>query len=153
MRPYGTSAQRARLRERGLALLKQGLEPPQVAQRIGVTERTLRRWQQDHPPPKKGLQGPGRPAFLSRTQVRRLEKTLAQGAFAHGYAENYWTLDRIAHVIWELFGVRYQASSVWRLLQRLGWSSQKPQRRPLERDEAAIRHWKRYRWPQIKKMA
>jgi transposase len=83
----------------------------------------------------------------------QLEKALDRGAYAHGYAQDYWTLDRIAHVIWQLFSVRYESSSVWRLLQRLGWSSQKPQRQPLQRDDQAIQHWQRYVWPRIKKVA
>ena len=153
MRPYGTSAQRAALRKRAFDLLDQGLERSEVAPRVGVTERSVRRWQQEArcPRRKKTNQPLGRPPFLSQKQLRQLETALDQGACAHGYAEDYWTLDRIAHLIWELFGVRYKASGVWRLLQRMGWSSQKPQRQPLERDEEAIRHWKRYVWPQIKR--
>ena len=155
MRPYGTSQQRAAVRQRAFALLAEGLESAEVAQRVGVTERSLRRWQQEarQLQRKKANRRPGRPAYLSSKQLRRLEKALDKGAYTHGYAENYWTADRIGHVIWELFGVRYESSGVWRLLQRMGWSSQKPQRQPLERDEAAIRHWKRYVWPRIKKVA
>lgn len=34
------------------------------------------------------------------------------------------------------------------------WGScQKPERRPLQRDEAAIAHWKQYVWPQIRRRA
>jgi transposase len=40
---------------------------------------------------------------------------------------------------------------VWKLLrQGLGWSWQKPERRALQRDEAAIEHWKTHEWPRIK---
>src|SRR5581483_3825397 len=146
MRPYATSEQRATVRGRAFALLAKGLDSAEVAQRVGVTERSVRRRQHDarQPKRKKAKRGPGRPSYLSAKQRRQLEKALDQGAYAHGYAEDYWTADRIVHVIWELFGVRYESSSVWRLLQRLGWSSQKPQRQPLERDDEAIRHWKRY---------
>lgn len=91
----------------------------------------------------------GASPFLSPKQLRQLEKALDEGAYTYGYAEDYWTADRIGHVIWELFGVRYESSGVWRLLQRLGWSSQKPQRQALQRDDAAIRHWKRHVWPRI----
>jgi len=82
-----------------------------------------------------------------------LIRALARGAFHYGYAEDYWTLDRIAHLIWELFCVRYRSHSVWYLLRRLGWSCQKPQRRALHRDDEAIAHWKHYIWPHIKKVA
>ena len=84
--------------------------------------------------------------------MERLKRQLTRGAFAQGYTEDYWTLDRIAHLIWQLFGVHYHPSAVWHVLKRMGWSSQKPQRRPLQRDELAVARWKRYRWPQIKKM-
>jgi hypothetical protein len=33
----------------------------------------------------------------------------------------------------------------------LGWSCQKPERRALQRNEAAIARWKQSRWPHIKK--
>jgi transposase len=82
-----------------------------------------------------------------------LERALGRGAYVYGYAEDYWALDRIAHLIWDLFRVRYRPSGVWYLLQRLGWSCQKPQRRTLQRDDEAIAHWKHYVWPHIKKVA
>lgn len=157
MRPFGTSQQLARRRRRALGLLQDGQLPPQVAQQVGATVQSVRRWWRDakRPKPKRQLQrrAPGRPCRLSTAQQRCLLQALTRGAYAHGYAEDYWTLDRIAHLIWELFRVRYRASSVWYLLQRLGWSCQKPQRRSLARDDEAIAHWKRYVWPQIKKVA
>ncbi len=155
MRPFGTSEQLARRRQRALALLRQGLSAKQVAQRVGVTARSIRRWQQEskRPQPKHRGPGPGRPRRLTAAQLQRLERALGRGAFAYGYAEDYWTLDRIAHVIWELFQVRYRPSGVWYLLQRMGWSSQKPQRRTLQRDDDEIAHWEHYVWPQIKKVA
>jgi transposase len=48
------------------------------------------------------------------------------------------------------FGVRLHRAHVGRLLTTLGWSGQKPERRALERDEAAIARWKRYRWTATK---
>jgi transposase len=85
--------------------------------------------------------------------MARLEKVLLDGAFAQGYAEDYWTLDRIAHVIWELFGVRYRPNSVWHVMQRMEWSCQKPQRVSFQYDEDEIARWKHYVWPRIKKVA
>jgi transposase len=85
--------------------------------------------------------------------VKRLEKALDQGAYAFGYAEAHWTLDRIGQVIWQLFGVRYQPSGVWHVLVRMGLSCQRPQRRDLRRDEVAIARWKNEVLPEIKKVA
>lgn len=154
MRPYGTSEQLDRRRQRALSLLRRGLGPTDVAKRVGATPQSVCRWRRESKRPKRKRRGrpPGRPARLSAGELRRLVVALKRGAYAAGYAEDYWTLDRIAHVIWEMFQVRYRSSSVWYLMQRLGWSSQKPQRRGLARDENAVAHWKRYAWPRIKKL-
>jgi transposase len=154
MRPIGTSQQLALRRQRALDLLGQGQSPQQAAEQVGATDRSVRRWQfEAKHPPRPARRKPGRPRRLTAAQLRRLERALQRGAFAFGYAEDYWTLDRIAHVIWELFQVRYRPSGVWYLLRAMGWSCQKPQRRPMQRDEDAIARWKRYQWPQIKKVS
>ncbi len=49
------------------------------------------------------------------------------------------------------FAVTYDPSGVWHLLQRLGWSCQKPERRARERDEQAIATWYKKDLPRIKK--
>ena len=134
MRRKGTDAQLAVIRQRGLALLEQGKKTREVAELLNVTMRAVQRWKYEvKHPRKKAARPPGRPRKLSAKQVKRLEKALDRGAYAFGYAENYWTLDRIAHVIWELFEVRYTPSAVWHVMQRMGWSSQRPQRVPLQR--------------------
>lgn len=156
MRPFGTSEQVARRRERALDLLREGLSPSEVARRVGATRQSVNRWRRESHQSKssktKSRKRLGRPRLLSEAKEQQLARALKSGAYANGYAEDYWTLDRIAHVIWELFAIRYSTSSVWYLMQRMGWSSQKPQRRSLARDEEEIAHWKRYVWPQIKKV-
>lgn len=155
MRPYGTSEQLARRRQRALGLLRRGLGPAEIAKRVGATPQSVCRWRREskYPKRKRPVRPPGRPSRLSAFQLRRLVGALKRGAYAWGYAEDYWTLDRIAHLIWQMFHVRYRSSSVWYLMQRLGWSSQKPQRRGLARDENAVAHWKRSAWSRIKKLS
>lgn len=94
---------------------------------------------------------PGRPRRLTAQQSTQLVELLLQGATAHGFANELWTLRRIAAVIQVHFGVRYHPAHVWKLLRRIGWSCQVPERRAMQRDEPAIAHWKRYTWPAIKK--
>ncbi len=155
MRPFGSSKQLAQRRQRALFLLQHGQGPAQVARAVGATPQSVCRWRREDRRPKRKRRGrpPGRPNRLSTPQQRRLVVALKRGAFAWGYAEDYWTLDRIAHLVWQLFQIRYRSSSIWYLLDRLGWSSQKPQRRGLARDEKAIAYWKRYVWPHIKKQS
>jgi transposase len=76
---------------------------------------------------------------------------LARGPLAHGYRTDLWTTQRVAEVIRRTLRVRYHPDHVGRLLRRLGWSHQKPERRALERDEGAIARWVQTVWPQVKK--
>jgi transposase len=94
---------------------------------------------------------PGRPPKLRRKQTKRLIRLLVQGAMARGYRTNLWTTARIAQLIEDEFAVRYHTNHIGRLMHRLGWSHQKPERRALERNDAAIEQWKRKRWARIKK--
>jgi len=155
MRSKGTDEQLAERRVRGLALLESGKQPKEVAEILDVTRRSVDRWLQEarHPKKKKAARPPGRPRKLSEKQVKRLEQALDRGAYTFGYAENYWTLDRITQVIWQLFGIRYHPSSVWHVMQRMGWSSQRPQRVPFERDDEAVEQWKDEELPRIKKVS
>jgi transposase len=93
----------------------------------------------------------GRPCKLSDAQIGRLQRELGKGAYAYGYAGDFWTLERIAHLIFQLFEVRYHPSSVWHLMQRIGWSCQKPHRLAVQRDEVAIARWRQRVFPQLKK--
>jgi transposase len=155
MRRKGTNEELAARRTRGLALLAEGKTAKEVAAILEVTKRSVDRWQADAKRPKKqkATRPPGRPRKLSEKQLKGLEKALDKGAYAFGYAGDYWTLDRIAQVIWQLFGVRHETSAVWHVMQRMGWSSQRPQRQPLHRKEEAIEQWKEDEQPRIKKVS
>jgi len=90
---------------------------------------------------------------LTVAQQQQLERVLLKGAHVYGYPTDHWTLERIAQVIFQRFGVRYSASGTWSLMHRLGWSNQKMTRVGFERDEAAIAQWRARVWPRIKKVA
>lgn len=152
MRPYGTTQQLQSRREQALKLLKEGSAAKEVAARMKVTVRSVYRWQQEQKQPKpKSERPPGRPGYLSKAQIKELERELLKGAYAHGYSEDYWTLDRVGRLIWDLYKVRYTPSGVWRLLAGMGWSCQKVQRLALQRDDEAIQGWKHWVWPKVKK--
>jgi transposase len=93
---------------------------------------------------------PGRPPKLTKRQRQHLVRLLLQGSLAHGYRTDLWTTARVAEVIARHFGIRYHPDHVGRLLHALHWSPQKPERRALQRNEAAIARWKREEWPRGK---
>lgn len=156
MRPRGSPDQLERRRRRAIELLEQGETYRAVAQASGASLSSVVRGFQAVK--RKGSRAlapratPGRPCRLSLTQKSRLENLLLRGAQAAGYSTDLWTLRRIGELIKKEFGVRYASSAVWRLLVvDLRWSTQKPERRGTQRNEAAIEEWKSKQWPQIKK--
>jgi transposase len=157
MRPQGTPQQLQKRRERAIELLKAGNMPAAVARALSASRSSVSRWLRTFK--KKGLTGlcarpiPGRPPGLSGKQNRQLERLLLKGPLAIGYKTDLWTLGRIGKLIKRRFQVDYHPSHVWKILHALGWSCQKPERRATQRDEAAIAHWKRYVWPQIRRQA
>lgn len=154
-RPKGSGKELERRRRRAMRLLDEGRTLSEVAERIGCAPSSVMRWRDVRERTgEEGLEArkaPGRPRKLSEAQSERLVELLLEGAVAQGYRTELWTTQRIAEVIEEQFGVRYHPDHVGRVMRRLGWSSQKPERRALERDEEAIERWKRETWPEVKK--
>jgi len=157
MRPYGSAKTLERRRQRAIGLLKSGLTMEEVSHRVGTSIASVCRWKQAVA--EGGLAAlaakpvPGRPRKLQQDECVRLLELLLKGPMAYGYPNELWTLKRMARLIFVEFGVRYHPNHVWRLLRLLRWSCQVPERRPVQRDEEAVEHWKRYKWPHIKKGA
>lgn len=155
MRSAGSPEELQRRRERAIALLKEGIAPVDVAHRLGVDRRSVRRWNAAYR--RDGMAGivskptPGRPSALTENDRRRLERWLLKGACAFGYPTDLWTCPRVSELICDRLGIDYHVDHVGRLLHALGWSPQKPTRRALERDEAAITRWVKEEWPRVKK--
>lgn len=144
-----------RRRLRAARLLNNGTHPAEVARQVGASRQSVMRWERAlKEGGVKGLErveAPGRPARLSEAQLKELAKMLKAGSLAAGYATEMWTLPRVGALIQEHFGVKFAPTSVWRTLQKMGWSPQRPARQARQRDEEAIRTWKTKRWAQIKK--
>lgn len=136
-------------------LLERGWSEAAVARRVGVHRQSVNRWaQQLAVGGREALRKAGRAGRkprLSEADRRRIIAGLKQGPEALGYETGLWTSWRVADLIERECGVRYTTVHVWRILRELGWSCQRPVGRALERNEPAIRRWKRVRWPEVKK--
>jgi transposase len=155
MRPRGSPEELERRRRRAIDLLKAGASVTDVARRLGCSHSSVILWRdavrRRGPTALQAKPAAGRPPKLSARQRARLPRLLLRGAGAWGFETDLWTTRRIATVIRREFGVPLHRAHVGRVLASLGWSCQKPERRAIERDEAAIDRWKRYRWTAIKK--
>jgi transposase len=93
----------------------------------------------------------GRPPRLDGAQLRQLADIVESGPVAYGYLSGVWTSVMIATVIQEEFGVRYDPRHVRRVLDKLGFSLQRPKRQLARADPAAQDRWRRYTYPNLKK--
>lgn len=155
MRPPGSPAQLEKRRRSAVQLLRGGRTLSAVARQVQASVSSVFRWWQAYQRDgRRGLAAkptPGRPPGLSPRQKDQLVRLLVRGPLRAGYPTDLWTLPRVAKLIDQEFGVRYHPGHVWKVLTALGWSCQKPERRAVERDEAAIARWKYTEWPRIKK--
>jgi transposase len=144
-----------RRRFQALRLLRQGLNQSEVARRLRVVRQSVARWAAlDRQSGERALRQAGRAGRkprLSERQKAKLEQRLLAGPERLGYDTSLWTSERVAELIEQDFGVCYHPGHVWKILVALGWSCQRPVGRALERNEEAIRHWKKVTWPDIKK--
>ena len=136
-------------------LLAAGIHQSEVARRLGVHRQSVSRWaaaleKQGKDALRKAGRA-GRLPRLSQPQKEAIKAALVEGPEAYGYATSLWTIGRVAALIEQKTGVKYHKGHAWKILRGLGWSSQRPVGRALERDEKAIAHWKKKQWPAIKK--
>ena len=148
-------ARRERVRLEAAEWIEEGATDREVAVRFRVTRMSANRW-------RRALATGGRPALASQgpggarcrltpAQLAELQVLLDAGPAAWGWADQCWTLPRIAEVVRKRFGVEYTLPGLDLLLHRLGWSVQVPARRAAERDEQQITAWREETWPEIKR--
>ncbi len=144
-----------RRRLRAGRMLLAGKTPAQAAHAVGVARQTAYTWKavldEGGIDALRAMPTRGRPARLDDEQLQALGRALLQRPTEHGFGTELWTLKRVRALIERLYGVRFSEVHVWRLLGAMGFSSQKPERRAIERDEAAVLAWKRKTWPALKK--
>jgi transposase len=142
-------------RVRAGRMLQAGGRPAEIAQAVGVARQTVYTWKalfdEGGIEALRAVPGRGRPGRLDEDQRSGLRRALLQSPTAHGFGTELWTLKRVGVLIERMYDVKYGQTQIWRLLGALGFSPQKPERRALERDEGAVRHWKRSTWPRLKK--
>ena len=147
-------ARRERVRLAAAEWFEEGATDREVAEHFRVIRMSANRWHRE-------LVAGGRPALaskgpggarcrLSAAQLHELQALLEAGPAAWGWADQCWTLARIAAVARQRFGVDYTLAGLDLLLHRLGWSVQVPARRAAERNEEQITVWREQTWPEIK---
>ena len=136
-------------------LLLAGKGCAEVALAVGVARQTIYTWKrlldEGGIDALRAVPERGRPAQLDDEQLAAVRAAILQSPTEYGFGTELWTLKRVGMVIERLHGVRFGQTNVWRILGSLGFSPQKPEKRAIERNEDAVRSWKRSTWPALKK--
>jgi transposase len=137
-------------------MFARGKRQVDVVVELGVSAQTASRWYRAWSEGgRAALSGAGRAGRrrkLSEEQLAVVQAALEKGSRANGFPTEMWTLARVGEVIETVSGVRFSPTQTWTILrERLGWSRQRPARRAVERDDAAIATWVKQDWPRIKK--
>ena len=148
----------ATLEERRMSaapLFREGFSESEIARKLGVTPQAVHGWHQllrrGGADALKKRPHTGRPPSLTEAQKKKLAKLLLDGAVASGYSTDLWTTERVREIVRRKFGATYTTVGVWKLLHKMGFSWQRPKRRPKELDEKAIADWLMNTWPNLKK--
>jgi transposase len=137
-------------------MFARGKRQVDVVVELGVSAQTASRWyrawSEGGRAALRGAGRAGRRRKLSEEQLAVVQAALEKGPRANGFPTEMWTLARVGEVIETVSGVRFSPTQTWTILrERLGWSRQRPARRAVERDDAAIATWVKQDWPRIKK--
>ncbi|PWI04705.1 hypothetical protein DIZ27_43680 [Streptomyces sp. NWU339] len=147
--------QQEQVRFQAAEVFAQGMRPPQVAERLRVSQKSARAW---HAQWRAGgiealrSKGPSSRPSRFRPQGRPEPAALPeQGPTAHGWVEDQRrTPARVATVIGRRRHVWLSVPQTWRLLRQMGFTAQVPVHRAAERDEQAVATWVKVGVPRLR---
>jgi len=152
MRPQGSAAELESRRRLAVRLLDGGLDPPEVADVVEATVRSVQRWRSAKD--LEAIPQCGRPPKLTSRQTAQVLAWVDGHATDFGFTTDRWTAPRVAQLLRQRLGVAMNPRYLNRWLARHGGiTPQVPARQAAERDEALIARWQRVVWPHIKRRA
>ena len=155
MRHPGSPSELEHLRQLAVQRVLDGYSTQEVAEFLNVDVRSVRRWVaafRQHG--NAGLAAQpvsGRPPKLTRTQDKIVCRWLSDSPTEHGFETQLWTGRGLAGLIEQEWGIQFHPRYLAAWLRTRGYSPQKPQRVPRQRDWQTIKDWLASDWPRIKK--
>jgi transposase len=157
MRSNGSPDELEHRRQLAVRRYLEGDSADEIAEFLGISPRSVWRWLASYR--DGGFGGltarpiPGRPRKLHLIQEKIVLRWLRGSPIEHGFTTELWTAARLAQLIEEEFGVRFNPRALSAWLRDRGFTPQKPERVPRERDPGAIAAWLASDWPRIKRKA
>lgn len=158
-RTLSRDAQEA-IRMRAVAAALGGMNQTETARRFGVSRQSVNSWMRCYREEgEAGLKTKphGRPRGSGR--LRGWQAATIVNLITDRHPEQLklpfvlWTREAVRDLIAERFGITYSLTHVGRLLNRWGFTAQKPRRRAFEQDSRAVRRWLEVEYPDIARQA
>lgn len=144
-----------RRRELAVARVSEGCAQEDVAAFLKIHPGSLSRWvriaRDGGAAALKAKPTPGRPRKLTARQEKAVLSWMGKSPTHFGFPDELWTSRRLASLIEERFGVHFNSNYLVEWLTQRNLSPQKPARKALERNEAAIAQWVGREWPRLGK--
>ena len=155
------AAAQAALRSRAVRAVLDGMTQAEAAQVFGVHHNAVNRWIKRYreggwaglSEQRRGRR-PGEQAALSQSQQQEVIALVRDSTPDQlGLAGFLWTRDAVAELITRRYGLGLARTTVGGYLRGWGFSPQRPQRRALEQNPAAVRRWLAETYPAIRARA
>jgi len=157
MRSSGSPAEREHRRFLAVRRVWEGYTTGEVADFLGVDPRSVRRWVaafQAHGACGLAAQPAcGRPTYLTRAQEKIVCRWLSDNPTDFGFATELWTSGRLARLIEQEWQIHFHPHYLTAWLRAHGFTPQKPERVPRERNQQRVAQWRAVDWPRIKRQA
>lgn len=142
---------------RVVAAVRGGMTGAEAARVFGVSENSIRNWRARFA--RGGVEGlesrrPGRKAGAARKLTPDQEFALVEAVVEFepeqlGLEGKLWTRRKVGELARGLFAVAYTEEGMGKLLRRMGLSFQRPDRRAIEADPAAMAEWVQVTYPAL----
>ena len=151
----------AALRNRAVRAVLGGMTQAQAARVFGVHPNAVNRWIKRYrqggwaglSEQRRGRRA-GEQAALSKTQQQEVVALVREATPDQlGLPGFLWTREAVAELIARRYSVRLARTTMGAYLRGWGFSPQKPQRRALEQNPAAVRRWLAQDYPAIRAQA
>jgi transposase len=153
--------QQETLRKRVMAAVRDGMSTAEAVRVFGVSRGSVRNWKARFG--SGGAAGldsavPGRRAGeqtkLSASEAEALVDSIVDyGPDAFDLGGKLWTRRKVCALAERLFGVSFTEQGMGKVLRRMGFNFQRPDKRAIEADPEAMREWVEETYPALRERA
>ena len=140
-------------RFRAIELYKKGELINEIAYFFGIHRGSVSRWITLYKRNGKNIlkrkKARGADYKLSEKEIKHMISILYDDATIYGFENPLWNCKMVQQTIFKQTGKKIHTTNIMRLFKKLNLSPQKPERLASQRNEKAIRKWKREEWPKI----